>query len=88
MAEFTGVGVGSCASRPTLQRRKRKLGKALGDGFQLQEGREDDMYIWLSTGGFVNVSDRRSAEDEDGNGLCDGSFAVAWYDIRLVRNVE
>lgn len=50
--------------------------EALRDGFQLQEGRQHDVHVWVAARRLVDLRDRCGGEDGDGDGLRDCGFAV------------
>ena len=57
-------------------REKGEFGEAFGYGFELEQGREDDVDVRLGTLRLVDVGDCGGGEDDDGDLLRDGRFAV------------
>lgn len=48
----------------------------LGDGFELQEGREHDVHVGFAARRLMDLGNCLGGENGHGNGLCDCSFSV------------
>lgn len=58
-------------------RRERQLGEAVGDGLELQQGRQLDVHVWLADLGLHNGLYRLWVQDSHGNVLRDDFFVLS-----------
>lgn len=67
-----GFAVGAAATRG-----EGELGEAVGDGFQLQEGRELDVDVWFLQRGLDGGGDGVGVQHADGDVLGDDLFVLS-----------
>lgn len=67
-----------------------ELGEAVGDGFELEEGREADVHVGFADAGLHDCLDRLGMEDSHGDVLGDDLFVLppqARLQVLLVKHV-
>ena len=63
--------------------RESEFSEALGYGFELEKGWEDDMDVWLGTLRLVYIRHRCSGKDYDGYVLGDGRVSIVRKESRV-----
>ena len=66
----------SASGRQRRGGREREFGETLGDGFELYEGGEDDVHVWIAAFRLVDVGDCDCGKDDDGDALCDCRLSI------------